>query len=431
MQINTICSIEACASQELIGPLPKQAFSQALEGIKVRHKSHVELKRQRILFKIAGFSLNAISRLLRLSHVSVEVLQSVIPESPKLWDSFVQEIHLILRKMDEIRKFEPQLARLYLSEDLVLIMSKLYCLRHLESLQLTHLEVSDVRIFMRDHSRGEWFVTYLEQSQSTYITSFEETLPIKSVIKLLELYCDELMAPPRFISKHTIRDCELHEVQMDEFAFEEENARQLLEAFNQFMDGTFLNEYLDELPKFDLVIDWFIASRPAMDKNQVKRGWAYLEQKSEKWRKQLDHEIRFDELITAYPPWSCYVADNLKEWVKVFPQGLPYQIVPVNTPNKLWEEGHRMKHCVSGYIGRCIAGNARIFSVRALSTGESIATVELLFNGGRWSLLQLKGIHNQDLNRRISNFNYALAKTVNILVEWYNQHVSQVEQFEN
>jgi hypothetical protein len=90
-----------------------------------------------------------------------------------------------------------------------------------------------------------------------------------------------------------------------------------------------------------------------------------------------------------------------------------------------------MKHCVSGYIGRCIAGNARIFSVRALSTGESIATVELLFNGGRWSLLQLKGIHNQDLNRRISNFNYALAKTVNILVEWYNQHVSQVEQFEN
>jgi len=417
MHRNLIGSAESFASPEIVVLSPRQAFVQALKKMERLNKCQVDLTDIQSLLQVAGFSLKARSRLLRLCNGTVIVLQGEIPENQKLWDSFICETHFLLRKIDEIRKFESLKGCFYISDDLFMAIGKLYCLRYLEGLHITHLNATDLRIFLMEHSGAEWFVEYMEQKLVTSPAASGDMISIRSVIKLIELYRDELMAPPKIRNNQAISDSELHEIEVGESGDEDEVVKEIFEAFNDFMEGTFL----DELPKFNLVRDWFIATKPAMNKNQVKRGWLYFEKLSEKWSKQLESINYLNELMAAYPDWNCFVADHHDKWLKNLPAVSPYQIMPINTSKMLLDEAERMKHCVFGYLGRCISGNTRIFSVRDKNTGNSIATVELLFHTGRWNLIQLKGRYNQDLMYRICNLKDSLAQVINLLVNWYNQ----------
>jgi len=79
-----------------------------------------------------------------------------------------------------------------------------------------------------------------------------------------------------------------------------------------------------------------------------------------------------------------------------------------------------MHHCVVTYLDDCISGNVRVFSVRASTSNERIATVELANRSGLWKVAQLKGKHNQELIQRAYDADDPLAIILEVLVKWYN-----------
>ncbi len=75
-----------------------------------------------------------------------------------------------------------------------------------------------------------------------------------------------------------------------------------------------------------------------------------------------------------------------KEKVKV-----TYFIQELNTGQELFNEGRTMNHCVYSYIGSCVSGKCRIYSLREKSTQGSILTIEVR-NG---ILVQIRGKSNR------------------------------------
>lgn len=179
--------------------------------------------------------------------------------------------------------------------------------------------------------------------------------------------------------------------------------------------------HYDELPKFDLVLDWFIATKPALDNNQVKRGWDCLEKSSEEWHRLGGTYGLSEEQLYEYPSWNCAVADRQEEWLSVIPPCNVYRLVPLITPDQLLEETKSMHHCVVTYLDDCVFGYAKIFSVRDSISDQLIATVELANHSGLWRVAQLKGNYNQELIHRTYVADDPLAIILDVLVNWYNK----------
>ena len=71
-----------------------------------------------------------------------------------------------------------------------------------------------------------------------------------------------------------------------------------------------------------------------------------------------------------------------------------YQIVPLDSTEKLWKEGRAMHHCAGSYDYRVAAGNCYIYSVR--QGNNRVATVELVREQGKVKPPQIRATCNAE-----------------------------------
>jgi hypothetical protein len=292
-------------------------------------------------------------------------------------------------------------------------MNKLSCLRSLSDKGVDELSASKFRNFMMGNVDEEWF-TQAHEIFTTDLTGGK--IHVQSAIQLFEIYRNELIKPPRLVSKQTFDKYTLHEIETADFSWMDDGGKSFLE---DICDLPFFTLY-DEMPKLHFVADWFIATKPVLDNNQIKRGWAYLEKSSEEWHERDESYDFYDVHISEYPSWNCVVEDHHQEWCSVIPPGNPYKLIPLISPQQLLAETKAMHHCVVTYLGNCIDGGTRIFSVRDYRNIR-VATAEITVCSGLWSLVQLKGMHNQEFMNRTYISDDPLTIVLDVLVKWYNK----------
>ena len=71
-----------------------------------------------------------------------------------------------------------------------------------------------------------------------------------------------------------------------------------------------------------------------------------------------------------------------------------YQIVPLDSTEKLWKEGRAMHHCVGSYDSRVASGKCYIYSVR--QGDNRIATIELARKDGKVVPQQIRAACNDE-----------------------------------
>jgi PcfJ-like protein len=76
-----------------------------------------------------------------------------------------------------------------------------------------------------------------------------------------------------------------------------------------------------------------------------------------------------------------------------------YQIVPLDSLEELWKEGHLMHHCVGTYDHHVAAGRCYLYSVRQGDT--RIATVELVKNKGKVQPRQMRAACNAQPPKKV------------------------------
>jgi hypothetical protein len=378
----------------------------AMQKLQATGKCAVAIVDIKELLNMAGFSQNGRNRIIHLSGEEINALCKNSPKDEGQWYLYVNEIQKLLSKMDQARKVNPYLGRPYVTTRLAGTTRKLSSLRHEYEKGNDALQVSKIRSLLMDHE-GQLAHGYTGGS-----------IQIQSAIQFLELYRDELLMPPRFESKPTFDDYTLHEIETGDFHWMDDGGRSYLEDIRDMPMFTLQ----DVMPDFPSVADWFIATKPVFDHNQIRQGWSYMEKLSEEWHQCDGSWDSYAEIISEYqyPSWSCAVADRQGAWLAALPPDNPYKPVPLTTPQQLLEESKMMHHCVVTYIDSCISGEVRVFSVRDARNNQRIATAELSVRSGRWVVVQLKGKHNQELIQRTHVPGDPLAVILNVLVNWYN-----------
>jgi hypothetical protein len=425
--MSQLIAVNASSNRDCEELSPLQAFTIAMEKMKHAGKNSSTLPDIKVLLNIAGFSQNGRNRIIHLSIEEVDALCTHAPNEACLWPAYVREIHLLLSKMDQARKLEsylsrpPFMGRPYVTIKLACAIGKLTTLRYLAEKGIERIAVPKLRSFIVDGNEAGLLAEFFEGKQriSGELDPLGRVLiSLLSVIRLLDIYCDELITPPRLKCKQNFDDFDIHMIETSDLSWMDDGGEAYLEAIR---DITFVTHY-DELPNLDPVLDWFLATRPIMDSNQIKRGWSYLEKSSEAWHQRRGNYGIPEMDISEYPGWKCIVADRQDQWCNIYPPENPYKIIPLTTAQQLQEESEAMHHCVVTYIESCIYGEIRIFSVREKAKGQRIATVELAVCSGNWEVMQLKGKCNNELIDRIGVSDDPLTIALNILVKWYNEN---------
>jgi len=366
------------------------------------------------LLKIAGFSQNGRNRIMRLTGDEISILCKSCPEDEQLWRPYVNEIQILLSKMDQARKLD-SMGRPYVTAALASVVRKLAHLQFLYERGFSFVQASKMRDLLKYDdwckSLGRLIgIGKLAKNQNS------ESILIESAIQLMGLYRDELIAPPRLKCRRNFDEFTLHEIENGDFNWMDDGGKSYLEDIRDIP----LVTHYDELPHFASVLDWFTDTKPVFDKNQIKQGWAYLERLSLGWHQGDESFGSYEELISECPSWNCAISDHQVEWLSAVPLGNPYLLVPLTTPQQLLEESTSMQHCVVTYIEDCVGGHSRIFSVRDIGNNQRIATVELSFRSGLWVLGQLKGRRNEELIHRSIIADDPLATMIEALLNWYN-----------
>ena len=94
-----------------------------------------------------------------------------------------------------------------------------------------------------------------------------------------------------------------------------------------------------------------------------------------------------------------------------------YQITPIINTAELYREGKRMRHCVGNYANETIWGEWYFYHVE--KEGKPIATVQLLRDGTKAKLGQVRGPCNSIVDKKITQ----------ILRKWIRQ-IQEVPAFE-
>lgn len=409
-------ALKSSSLPDCVGLSPQLAFKTAMQKLQSAGKSVAPFADIKALLRLVGFSQNSRNRILHLSAEEIGALCKSSPKDDELWRAYVSELQALLSKMDQARKIDSCLGRPYVTAELASTVCKLARLRYLDERGFSSVQVSKLRDLLLYDDWCKSLAQLIGMGQAANSQICESSL-IKSAICLLELYRDELLMPPRLKSWVNFDDVDLHAIETGDFSWMDDGGKSYLEDIR---DVPLVTHY-DELPHFDSVLDWFIASKPALNNNQVKRGWNYLEKLSEEWHQHEDLYGLSEEQIYEYPSWNCAVADLQEDWLSAVPHGNVYKLVPLITPHQLLEETKSMHHCVAAYLDDCISGKARIFSVRDSISDQSIATVELVNRSGLWEVAQLKGKHNRELIYRTYVSGDPLAIILDALVKWYNE----------
>jgi len=365
---------------------------------------------------------------LRLNHLSDEELFELCvrrPEDMCVWPDYGSEIQHLLSKIDAARKQEPFLSRPQITAELAATICKLSSLKHLFNNGFKNQIGRKVRALLLQSVGPAFFELFFEIEQDGPVPASTWTIPTQSAIQLLALYRDDLIALPRIKTKKTFDEFALHDIESGNFNWMDDDGESFLETIR---DMPFETAY-DELPLLQPVLDWFVATKPVFDKNQIRQGWKYFERASEAWHQRIGTGEYVEVDISAYPSWHCIVETGMDAWMAAFPKESPYRIVPLTTPQQMLEESKAMRHCVVTYIENCIEGGTRIFSVRDAGSNLRFATAELSCQAGQWKLVQLKGGANRELMHRLHVAGDPLAIAIEALVNWYNEY--SLKQFGN
>jgi len=382
-----------------------------------------------------GFSQRGRNRIMHLSKEEIDVLYSHAPEEECILPAYVHEIQLVLSKMDQARKKEsylgrpPFIGRPYVSLQLASTIGQLACLRYIVENGIENIFAPEMRAILLDDNKPANLVGFLMgMPKNGYPPHRERPISIRSCIRLLELYCDELITPPCLASMRIYDDYNIADDydpnlnKADDLNMVDDGEDSYLATVQDIPSSTLYDEtYYEALPKLHSVLDWFLATHPVMDSNQIKRGWPYVEKSSKEWHQQF-WDYKTYEMAILYPSWDCLLTDRHAEWLNVFPSENPFRIIPLTTSKQLQAESVAMRHCVVTYIERCANGGTRIFSVLDASNNQPVATAELSNQLGQWNLVQLAGKYNKDLMHRTRVSDDPLTIALNVLVNWYNEN---------
>jgi hypothetical protein len=373
-----------------------------------------------VLLDMGTFNRKGRKRLSRLSDLQIATLLVFKPDDALIWPYFVFEIQKLLSKIELKAKAEGTInqGRPIVSKNISQAICILSCIKHMRDAGFDCLMTNRLRSFLTLEAGPELFELLAEIAQAGPARESRRTISIYSAIQFIELYVDELLEPPRLKTKKTFSDFEQHEIECGNFNWLDDDGESYLEAIRDMPFETFF----DELPVLQPVLDWFLATRPTFDRNQLKRGWQYLVKRSEDWHEQREPHNFYSAMVCENTSWDCHLSEYLASHHTSFPQNSPYKIVPLTTPQSLLDESEAMHHCVSSYIEYCVAGSTRIFSVRLAASNKRFATAELNMAAGEWKLIQLKGMANREFIHRMNSTSAPLAIALTELVAWYNQY---------
>ncbi len=368
-------------------PNPRSAFMMAMRKLNTTGQRLFDSLEIKKLLHMTGFSQNGRKRILCLSGEEISVLCKSCPADDELWRFYVNELQTLLSIMDQARNVDLSFGRPYVTAELsktVCILARLKCI---EENGYQFVQASRMRDFIL---YDDWYKSldqFLETGKPVNKQSSSLILT-QSAIQLIELYRDELIKPPRFRTRLNFDEFDLHLIESGDFAWMDDGGKSYLEVIRDIP----LTTQYDELPHFEAVLDWFIATKPVLDNNQIKQGWNCLEKLSEEWHRHQDAYGLYEEYIDEYPSWTCFVSERHEEWLSAIPPNQIYKLIPLTTPYQLLDESKSMHHCVVTYLDDCISGNSRVFSILASSSNERIATVELTNRTGLWKVAQQKCI---------------------------------------
>ena len=150
------------------------------------------------------------------------------------------------------------------------------------------------------------------------------------------------------------------------------------------------------------VFNWYLTEPDAFDHAEKGRQSAQWVTHRRRWRDWLD---------------APAAADGKRRWPGLVP-GLrlgAFVVRELCDESGLHREAEAMSHCVDGYVGDCLLGVARIFSITDKRTGVRVATLSLEIDTmGNWVIGQVKGKRNADVTalRGIDEVAMALLRCV-------------------
>ena len=101
------------------------------------------------LLKIAGFSQNGRNRIMRLTGDEISILCKSCPEDEQLWRPYVNEIQILLSKMDQARKLD-SMGRPYVTAALASVVRKLAHLQFLYERGFSFVQASKMRDLLKE-----------------------------------------------------------------------------------------------------------------------------------------------------------------------------------------------------------------------------------------------------------------------------------------
>ena len=128
------------------------------------------------------------------------------------------------------------------------------------------------------------------------------------------------------------------------------------------------------------VVTWYDATRPSLDKNQIRQGFPHLARRAAEWRQD----------VQAHAELGAIKWDGGMEDVRVG----PWTAVHLTDAFMLRQEALRMRHCADRFAEDCMALERSIFSVRNPS-GKQVATLGLTRSGAEWEVFCFRGFANR------------------------------------
>ena len=345
----------------------------------------------------------------------IYVLKKYSPKNQCVWYLFGSELQTLLSNMDRARKLDSSMGRPKFTVELAKAIGAITRLRMIEERGCHSIQAFRLRgLILHD----DWVdsLSKFHENDVSVNKRLNELIATRSAIQLLELYRDELVKPPRLRSRRNFDEYQWEIIETGDFNWMDDAGKSYLQDIR---DIPLITIY-DDMPNLNSVLDWFVATKPVFDKNQLKRGWPRLEKLSDDWHRNDAIYESYAELIENYPSWNCLCADYYESWLAIAPPNSPYKLVPLVTPSQLLDESRSMRHCVVTYIDECNFGNVRIFSVRDAESDKRIATLELQKKYDVWKVAQLKGKHNLELINTLYSPDDLLAHLLNKFAGWYN-----------
>lgn len=409
-------------AEELNGLSPRAAYIEAMKTLIAAPDKRLAYPAVKQLLIYAGFSQNGRNRIIHYSKEEWQNLCDACPIDDFLLEYYVIQIQELMGQMDQVRKTELSSGihkgRPFITQELAHNINQLTVLTWLQVNGFNGLKREKLRILLQLNTYRVSVAGLLDETTWTQ-ERIGKPVPIRSAVRFLEVYRTELLRTP-VIERRKLLDLDTQDIiASNDFSWMEDGGVQFLEDIR---DVPLFREY-DALPDYHHVVDWFIAESPDMDDNQVKRGWAYLNEKSNEWHQQDDQYGYYETIMDECPEWQCVIEEQYESWLKTLQHGIPYKLVPITKPKMLYEETLAMHHCVVTHLENCLSGRTRIFSIRDESGEKRIATVEINYRHGYWEVTEFKGRFNEEFIHHLNNPDDPLSIMMSSVVSWYDKHV--------